>query len=151
ELVQFSLGDGPVLAGAEDLGPFRVLLGQFHAGFAVNDLGLVQIEGGLVRAGIDLEQKVSLLDLLPLAKMYRVQIGGYPGTDLHGVNRLDPAGEIFEIANRLHLGQTDVNLRLRGRSAEGICGRLRATGDEDRYKDHLSIAHVRSLDLLTPL
>src|SRR5262249_30028325 len=69
--------------------------------------------------------------------------------DLHGVNRLDPAREILEIVHRLRLGQADVDLRLWGRSAEGICGRLRATGDEDRYKDHLSVAHVRSLDSLT--
>ena len=74
-------------------------LGQLERGLVEIDLALSLVELGLVGPGIDHEQQVPRLDLLPFLERHLDQVAGDPGADVHRVDRLGPAGEVDKVGD----------------------------------------------------
>ena len=136
ELGQISLGLGgaevgrrgvPLEAPVFDVGPGgRVVLDQVgvagQLGFGPLQLGPVLQDGGLglpevvlVRVLLDDEERLALLDLLPVLEEDLFEIPHHPGDQLDGVDGLGVTGEIQTVGHRLLHGLGNRHLRGRWR------------------------------------
>src|SRR5256884_8502505 len=92
----------------------------FRSGFGPLQLGPVLQDGGLglpevvlVRVLLDDEERLALLDLLPVLEEDLLEIPHHPGDQLDGVDGLGVTGEIQTVGHRLLHGLG--NRHLRGR------------------------------------
>jgi hypothetical protein len=136
---------------ARDLGSDGPVPGQGHSGQLERcllqlDLALGLVQLGLVGAGIDLEQQVSLLDLRPFLERHLDQITRDAGPDIHRLHRVRSAGEVHKVgdfplkrlADRNHWRLGRAHLRLPGSAAD----RQRPQGQaETKGAEQDSVAH----------
>ena len=74
---------------------------RFWCASAWMHVGLGPVELGLVGPRVDLEEQIPLVDLGPVLEVHLVEIAGDPGADLDREDRVEPAGEVLEIAHRV--------------------------------------------------
>ena len=96
-----ALGDGLVeVLAAEDAPveqgrvPLVVGGGLADAGLVAGVLGLGQVQLGLERAGVDLEEEVALAHLRARGEGHLLEVAGDAGPDLDRIDRLEPPGEV---------------------------------------------------------
>ena len=110
--------------------------GQLGTGVRPCQIGLGAQQLGLVRALVDDEQHLALLDLFAFLETEPLDMAGHSRPDIHRVHRLDMAGELVPLRHLFdhHLGHTDG--RRRGRRGLGVPGRLVAACGECPEEAH---------------
>ena len=93
---------GDVAGLTQILGPADVARGEIHPRLGCLDASLRLLEGGLIGALVDGEERISRLDDGTVDEMDLVDIARDPSPDVHAVYRFEAADEIVIFDDVLH-------------------------------------------------
>ena len=124
--VELLFGNHPLLE--QPLRPRQIVFRQIAPGLSARQLSLRPSERSFIRAGIDDEQQVALLDQGSVLKIDLFQISPHASPHLYGLHGVQPSGVLFPFHD-FPLNRPAYRNR-RGRRSCRLCRRLAAAGEQ---------------------